>query len=305
MAPETFLPERDVPDLCGKVIFITGGTAGIGKQTIINLAKHSPSHIYFSGRNYMSADAVIAEVKTAAPDTKLTFVQFDLGSLNSVKEAIAKLEIPRLDILICNAGIMAVPLGLTTDGYEIQFGTNFLGHALLIHLLLPTLLQHADEPNADPRVVILTSQGFSAHPVGGIVFKNLRTVQNSPMAGPWIRYGQSKLAGLLYARELAARYPSITSTSIHPGVINTGLVTNLSKINQWMIYLTNVGKSITEDEGTHNTLWAATSNKSGIVNGEYYEPVGQLGKHARESKNNKLAKELWEWTEKELQPYVA
>lgn len=206
---------------------------------------------------------------------------------------------------MCNAGIMAVPAGLTKDGYEIQFGTNHLGHALLIKLLLPTMVRTAELPDSDVRVVMLTSQGFRMHPTGGIVFKDLRTVQDAGIFSTWRRYGQSKLANILYASEIARRYPKITAVSIHPGVVSTGLVGDLGFGGRLIVYISQLGRLKTPAEGAYNQLWAATGKKGegGVVSGEYYEPVGVTGTHDKESKNQELAEELWEWTQKELEAY--
>ncbi|KAK7018676.1 short-chain alcohol dehydrogenase [Paramarasmius palmivorus] len=143
----------------------TTGTAGIGKASIHLLSKHHPEHIFFSGRNVQSARSLIEEVKAQVPDVQLTFIECDLASLQSVKKAAQEfLSLSsRLDILMCNAGVMALPPGLTKDGYEIQFGTNHLGHALLIRLLLPTLLRTA-ETGSDTRIINLSSQGHAGHP---------------------------------------------------------------------------------------------------------------------------------------------
>lgn len=203
---------------------------------------------------------------------------------------------------------MALPPAVTTDGYEIQFGTNHIGHALLVKLLLPTLLSTAAEPNSDVRVVFVSSLAFSGHPMGGIIFKDLKSKQDNflPGTGPWQRYGQSKLANILYAAELARNYgdKGITAVSIHPGTFNTGLITSLGFANRAMIWITNAGNvkdETKEGEGSWNSCWAATSKKDGIVNGGFYVPVGVKGKKLRENDNEKLARELWEWTEKELE----
>ena len=199
---------------------------------------------------------------------------------------------------------MALPPGLTKDGYEVQFGINHLGHALLIKLLLPTILQTAEDHDSDVRIIILTSVGFRGHPSGGITFKDLRTTQDTGVAAPWIRYGQSKLANILYAAELARRYPRITSLSVHPGVVKTGLVENLSLANRALIHITNIGRIKTVQEAALNQLWAATGDKAKIANGGFYEPVGVPSKkHDKQSKSEELAKQLWEWTEKELAAY--
>lgn len=198
---------------------------------------------------------------------------------------------------------MAHPPALTTDGYEIQFGTNHIGHALLIKLLLPTMLKTAEKPGADVRIVSNTSLGFKGHPSSGIDFANVRTTQETPVIGHWIRYGQSKLANILYASEIARRYPRITSTSVHPGVINTGLVTDLGLANKAFVWATTWWKMVPVKEGVKNQLWAATVGKDGIANGGYYEPVGIPGAHDKLSKDSKLAGELWDWTQKALEGY--
>ncbi|KAB8079686.1 hypothetical protein BDV29DRAFT_187020 [Aspergillus leporis] len=187
-----FNPDSDIPDLSGQVIFITGGMAGLGAESVIQLAKHSPARIYLSSRNAKTAEVIIKQILL----TKET----------------------RLDVLMCNAGIMAQPPGLTKDGYEVQFGTNHLGHALLIHKPLP-LLQRTADTGADVRIVIPTSVGYRLHPCGGIIFDALKTTQDFGAFGRWRRYGQSKLANLLYAREFSRRYPATTTVSIHPGVV--------------------------------------------------------------------------------------
>jgi len=307
MGGQKFKPDKDIPDLSGKVIFITGGTAGLGKESILALAKHRPAHIYFSGRDSKRADGVISDVKAAVSDANLTFVECDLASLASVDKAAKQFasESQRLDILMCNAGVMALPPSLTPDGYEVQFGTNHVGHALLIKLLLPTLLRTAEAPNSDVRIVLLSSVGFRTHPDGGIVFKDLRTTQDYGVLGTWLRYGQSKLANLLYAAELARRYPSITVVSVHPGVVSTGLIGNLTFWNKALIYVINGGRMKSPADGIANQLWAATGDKGKIVSGTYYEPIGVLGKHDKDSKSETLAAELWEWTQKELEGYQA
>ena len=203
------------------------GTAGIGASAVLALAKHHPAKIYFTGRNSTRANALITRAHTLVPDANIVFIKTDLASLASVKAAFAQFSSPRLDMLICSAGIMATPPALTDDGYEMQFGVNYLAHALLVKLFLPLLLATADLPHADVRIVIVTSLGYRMAPKTGVDFGNVRTKQDAGPGAPWIRYGQSKTAGLLLAGELARRYPQIMSTAVHPGVINTGLVSGL------------------------------------------------------------------------------
>lgn len=125
-----FDPEKDIPDLTGKVIIVTGGSAGLGKETVLQLAKHNPLYIILTARTQKRGDAAIQEIEKEVPASKgkLQFLQLDLGSLKSVKTATEtfKRDHDRLDLLINNAGLMASPPGLTEDGYEVQFGSNYV-----------------------------------------------------------------------------------------------------------------------------------------------------------------------------------
>lgn len=126
--------------------------------------------------------------------------------------------------------------------------------------------------------------------------------------GPWQRYGQSKLANILYTAELARRYPEeesgIKFASLHPGIFNTGMVKQLSWGNKAMVWVGTAGNMKNESkegEGAWNTCWAATSKRDGVVSGEFYMPVGVKGMKLRAASSKKLAGKLWEWTQKELE----
>jgi NAD(P)-dependent dehydrogenase (short-subunit alcohol dehydrogenase family) len=229
-------------------------------------------------------------------------VRCDLASFDSIDEAAKSFvsKADRLDILICNAGIMALPANVTKDGYEIQFGTNHLGHALLIKHLLPTMLQ-TSEAHGDARIVSLTSAGLHAAPSGGVIFKELKSKQDLGIGGRWRRYGQSKLANALYGSELARHYPTISVAVIHPGVIKTDLVNTLGFADRMLVSVTNIGRILTPEQGVENQLWAATVDKKDLESGAYYEPVGEPGKHSQYSQNMELAGELWEWTQAQLE----
>lgn len=208
------------------------------------------------------------------------------------------------------------------DPYD-RFGTNHVGHALLVQMLLPTLEATAKK-YGDARVVFNTSLGYKGHPKSGIVFKDLRTPQ--PMlVGHWVRYGQSKLANLLYARSLAKHHPSITSVSLHPGVSATGLVTSMGFMDRALVYVTNPFSMLSPEKVAWNQvselvvvdrvpklltmsqLWAATAPKGSgdryVESGCYYEPVAVKTAPCGEGANDNLAEELWEWTEKELEQW--
>lgn len=271
------------------------------------MVRHNPAHVLFTGRKARSAQDTIAKAKAAAPDVKVTFVEVDLANLASVKDAGEKIaaDLPRLDVLVCNAGIMAVPAAVSKDGYEIHFATNHLGHALLTFKLLPLLSRTADLGSSDVRIIMVTSTAWRGTPPGGIVFDKLKSTQEMAVLGRWLRYGQSKLANMIFARELAARYPKILSLSLTPGVVSTGLVTDLGLVDKALVYVPNIGKMKTPEEGTHNLLWAIGALRQDIKRGFFYEPVGRLSTmETKASKDLKLGKKLWEWTEAELAPWA-
>lgn len=284
------------------------GTAGLGSESIKALVRHDPEYVYFTGRNTTAADALISELKQSHPNVGFTFIKMDLGSLKSVKDSVlAGFKHDRLDILLNNAGIIGKPPVLSVDGYEIQFATNHLGHAMLTKQLLPHLLRAAERPNADVRVVTLSSDGYESHRMinGGISFKELGTggTMSRMFLGTWLRYGQSKVANILFASELARRYPQITSVSLHPGVVKTPMVKGLEGFNGWfnavMCWLAGI-KMMEPHEGAYSQLWcAAGAKKEELTNGGFYRPVGlHSTKDLKgEAANTELAVKLWEWTD--------
>jgi len=284
----------------------TTGTAGLGAGSITALAKHDPAYIFFSGRNEKSASNIISSVRAAAPNAKLTFLKCDISSLASVQECARSLtsQTSRLDILMLNAGIMATPPSTSVDGYEIQFATNQLGHSLLVKLLLPLLQSTAkSSAEADVRVINMTSIAYKQAPTQGIDFATLKTDQaNLGLFNKWARYGQSKLAQLLYTDELARRYPEITWLSIHPGYIFTGLFDGTSFLTKLPVLIMSIGSRTAVEKGHFAQCWAATAPKNKVVNGGYYEPIGVLGKRATAlAEDRELAGRLWEWTQGELE----
>lgn len=209
---------------------------------------------------------------------------------------------------MCNAGVMAMPALMSKDGYEIQFATNHLGHAMLIKSVLPLMLKTAEQPNSDVRIVNLSSYAYTSAPAAGIEFSKLKTQGASYGAfyepNKFACYGQSKLANLLYATELAARHPSITSVAVHPGFIKTDIHRNNTWIDAQIINLVGGGNWLDEAKGAYTQTWAATVAKAELENGAYHEPVGvKTVPKTKQGKNKALAGELWEWTEGELEKW--
>ncbi|KAF2753448.1 oxidoreductase [Pseudovirgaria hyperparasitica] len=302
---KSFEPERDIPDLSGKVILVTGGNTGLGQEAILQLAKHKPAHIYMGARTASKAEQAIKEIKAVVPDAPVSHIPLDLTSFESISACAKQFneKESRLDILYNNAGIMATPMGLTKEGYEIQFGTNHMGHFLLTRLLLPKMEKTADEPNADVRIVNVSSEGHRFAPNGHLV----TDAESLGQMMTWRRYGMSKLANILHARELARRYPKITAVSIHPGVIKTNLYTPMSETNFILKFSTAIFGAVARvalpdvPAGAKNQLWAGTCPKSEVRSGAYYTPIGKEKQKGWVDWSDDLARKLWDYSEAEVQ----
>ncbi|KAF5666487.1 alcohol dehydrogenase Bli-4 [Fusarium circinatum] len=289
-----FNPETDIPSLAGKVILVTGGTSGLGRSAILTLASHNPSHIYFTGRSSASASSLISSLSPVPA----TFLECDLTSIASMRSVAKKFTHDRLDIFIANAGVMAVD-GLTQDGLELQFGVNHVGNATLLMALLP-IMQKTAEHGHKVRFVSVTSLGYAGHPKKGIEFETLHSLQEHLPFGTWSRYGQSKLANIVLAKQLERRYPAIRSVVVHPGVIATNLVTGLGFWKRMFVYVTNPSM-MTVEQGGYNTAWAATGDVKRDEAVAFYEPVGKANKGDDMCFSEDLGKKLWEWTEEKIE----
>ncbi|PYI09968.1 NAD(P)-binding protein [Aspergillus sclerotiicarbonarius CBS 121057] len=300
-----FRSDRDIPDLTGKTILITGGNIGLGKACVLEFARHHPDQIWLAARNLSKAQAAADEIKQQVPDAPIRLLELDLTSFDSINRAaqVFAASSQRLDILMLNAGIMASPPGLTQDGYEIQFGTNHMGHALLTKLLMPILEQTA-HGGADVRIISLSSDGHSLAPPGGFQFDTLKTSGDSLSA--LARYGQSKLANILWIRQLAVEYPAFTVASIHPGVVSTNLLsgaTDAPCVARVSLQAANaMGLLSTVEKGIRNQMWASVSPE--VNSGEYYAPVGVPGKAKAIGRDMALARKIWDWTEEELNLFL-
>lgn len=259
--------------------------------------------MFLGARSESKAQEAIKSLKSSVPsEVDITWVPLDLMSSKSIKSAAEQVnaQTDRLDILILNAGVMALPPGETELGHEIQLGTNHTGHFHLTKLLLPTLLKTAEQPGADVRVVSLSSVGHNLAPAFETILdqKKLKHVNTNT------RYGASKAANILFAAELSRRYPSITSVSVHPGVIMTDLYGSMNERSSVAALghkvMGCVGTSVSQ--GACNQLWAATgAKKEELKNGAYYVPVGNLKSQNKFSSDEDMGRRLWEWTEAELQ----
>jgi NAD(P)-dependent dehydrogenase (short-subunit alcohol dehydrogenase family) len=215
--------EADIPSQTGKVALVTGATGGLGLETARMLASAGAT-VIIAGRNGEKGAAAIRTIAATSPRGKLDFELLDLADLASVAACAARVlaQYAQLDILINNAGVMMPPERQTTvDGFELQFGTNHLGHFALTGHLLPLLLK------TDGARVVAVSSNAARH--AKMNFDDLQSQENyQPMAA----YGQSKLANLLWARHLQKLSDSeewnLRVTVAHPGFANTGLFANVT-----------------------------------------------------------------------------
>ena len=296
-----------IPSQQGKLALITGGNSGIGYETALELARNG-AEIILPARSLKKANNAIARICSQVPSAKITPAILDLASLASIRQFAAFIDAKfpgqSLDLLINNAGVMAVPTReLTVDGYERQFATNYLGPFALTALLFPHL-----KPKPGTRIVTVAS-GVSNQ--GKIEFDNLQSERvYKPMFGA---YSQSKLADLIFQLELQRRLTAagspIVSTGGHPGYAITNLQTTGPQGQMPFIMRlgTMILKPLASQDAAHGalpTLFAATSPTA--TPGGYYGPSGfqELkgypvpAKIAPSAKDLALAKRLWSETER-------
>ena len=256
--------EANIPDQTGKTVFITGANSGIGFEAARALAEHG-ARVLLGCRNMAKANAAVERIRATAPHADLVVVPLDLADLASVHAAAKTVNAePRLDVLINNAGVMALPKSTTVDGFEMQFGTNHLAHFALTGLLL-------DRLNATPnaRVVSVSSQG---HRMGRINFDDLDAERRYRR---WLRYGMTKVSNLFFIYELQRRLETSGSTTIagacHPGGSNTELARDAGKL---MKLAQPVADKVMQSAamGALPTMRAATD--PAVKGGEYYGPDG-------------------------------
>ena len=207
----------DIPDLTGRCAIVTGGNGGLGLSISRALAAHG-AQLVIAARNADKAKAAAERITAETPAAQVEFASLDLSDLDSVRGFAAGWTDRPLHLLVNNAGVMAIPLARTKAGFEMQFGTNHLGHFALTGLLLPALIR-----SGAGRVVTMSS---TAHKTGKMRFDDLQSEQRY---GKFSAYGQSKLANLLFMRELDRRLTAagapVISVAAHPGYAATELQT--------------------------------------------------------------------------------
>ncbi|WP_068272647.1 oxidoreductase [Aldersonia kunmingensis] len=276
----------DIPPQNGRTFIVTGANSGLGEVTARELAKAGAA-VVLACRNTDKAAAVAESIGPNA-----TVAQLDLADLASVRSFAESVD--RVDVLVNNAGLMAVPQRKTADGFEMQFGTNHLGHFALTGLLLPKVTD---------RVVTVSS---GAHRAGNISIDDPNWEKRKYER--WSAYGQSKLANLMFARELQRRLSragsKVTSYSAHPGYAATNLQSHTESIFDPLMAVGNKIFGQSAEMGALSQLFAATSPDA--EGGEFYGPknfFGTRGYPAKSassgrSKDTAMAAQLWELSER-------
>ena len=271
-------------DLKGKTILITGCNSGLGQETARVLALRG-ARIVGTSRTAEKAQGALA----ALGDQHKGYA-CELSEPKSVRACVAALKQEGFifDAVICNAGIMALQQLEKAQGYELQFFTNHIGHFMLVTGILNLL-------SPDGRVVMLSSAAHSMAPKEGIQFDNLSSEREYK---PWKAYGHSKLANLLFAKELARRFAGTkrTANAIHPGVIHTNLGRNMSRVANAAlaavgpIFLKSVG------QGAATQCYVAVHPGNAAINGQYFADVN-VAKHRSDADDAAMAKRLWDVSE--------
>ncbi|MGI8332205.1 oxidoreductase [Actinomadura scrupuli] len=285
----------DIPDLTGRRAIVTGANSGIGYHTALELARHG-AEVVLACRSAERGGAALDRIRAEVPGASVTLGSLDLAALESIRAFAAEQEAP-LDLLVNNAGVMALPRRTTAEGFEMQFGTNHLGHFALTGLLLAALLR-----GRDPRVVTVTSMAAWG---GHLRFDDL---QGEWRYRRWPAYCQAKLANLLFAKELDRRVGGLTSVAAHPGYARTNLQQAApreleSKFRERAFGVGNALFGQPAAAGALPTLYGATAPR--VRGGETYGPRGlfqQRGLPTRvrttpRADRPELARKLWEVSE--------
>jgi len=278
--------------LDGKIVVITGANTGIGKVCALDMSKRGAKVVILC-RNTERGEAAAEEIRKQTEGPVIVH-KLDLASLASVRECAEQLgnSLERIDVLLNNAGVMACPESKTEDGFEMQIGTNHFGHFLLTNLLMPLLKKAA--PGA--RIVNVSSL---AHKMAEMNFDDLN-FEKTPYS-PSQAYQQSKLANILFTRELARKGEGsgVNAYALHPGAINTELTRHLPTINPFMPCILWVMSFFlkTPEQGAQTSIYCCVDERLAEESGKYYSDCREATPSSQ-ARSDEDAKRLWEISEK-------
>ncbi|KJA17447.1 hypothetical protein HYPSUDRAFT_206169 [Hypholoma sublateritium FD-334 SS-4] len=296
--PESKFTPDNIPDLTGKVIIVTGSNTGVGKATVKALLEKN-AKVYMACRNQLKAAEAILELQKQT-GREATFLQLDLSDLHSVKAAAEEFltKEDELHVLFNNAGVMLNHIDeLTTQGYDIQFGTNVLGHYYFTTLLLPALLAGA-KSSPDGKARVVNTASAAAMFISDIDLNHLKDTPERRKKGTGVMYSQSKLGNVVFSNELARRYGAqgIVSTSLNPGNLDSDLMRHISSWQHSLVKLILWDPSY----GALTQLWAGTSPEGAQLNGKYLIPWARIGSASAAGSDPKLGAQMWDWMEKQV-----
>ncbi|MCO5593433.1 hypothetical protein L7F22_047447 [Adiantum nelumboides] len=285
-------------DASNLTAIVTGASSGVGAETARVLALRG-AQVVMAVRSVSSGEAVKQSILNETSNARLHVLQLDLSSMASVRKFAGEfraLNLP-LNILINNAGVMACPFELSADGIELQFATNHIGHFLLTELVLDDMKRTAQESGVKGRIVILSSDGHFYPYRGGIRFDSLNSKAGY---NSWFAYGQSKLANILHAKELARKLQEegvcITANALHPGAIRTGLQKHsflADKVAPYLLFF--LWKSVPQGAATQCLLALHPFVKG--VSGKYFVDCNE-SMPSGYANDPAMAKALWEVSQK-------
>ncbi|XP_027357623.1 short-chain dehydrogenase TIC 32, chloroplastic-like [Abrus precatorius] len=286
-------------DGSGLTAIVTGTTHGIGTETARVLALRGV-HVIMGVRNMIAGNDVKEAILKEIPTAKVDVMELDLSSMASVRKFASEFissDLP-INILINNAGICATPFTLSKDNIELQFATNHLGHFLLTNLLLDTMKKTTTESKKEGRIINVTSDGHQYTYPEGILFDK---ISDESSYQKWRAYGQSKLANILHANELARQLKEdgvdITANSLHPGAIITNIYNPMHGGYPPADLIELLGKYVLKSiqQGAATTCYVALHPQVKEVTGEYFSDCN-LAKASSQATDADLAKKLWDFS---------
>ncbi|TFY80286.1 hypothetical protein EWM64_g3722 [Hericium alpestre] len=277
-----------IPDLTGQVMIVTGGATGVGKETVKALLTHN-AKVYIATRNEQKANAAIEQLKESTGKEAI-FLHLDLADLASVKKAAQEFL----------SAVMACPMDqLTVQGYDMQIGTNVIGHHLFTELLLPALFA-ATESGKHGKARVVTTSSSAVYIVNELKYETFRDGKERRAMATYDMYNLSKFANVIEARELARRYgDKIVSISVNPGNLQTELQRHLTGLRKFLIDRI----LYPAPHGALTQLWGGTAPETADYNGKFLIPWARLGKANPATEDPKAGEKLWNWLEEQVKDF--